>query len=668
MRGRRGRLLATLKTPLGILALVACLALVTLAVVAPWIWAEAAATANPAAISQPPSAEHLFGTDASGRDLFLRTLVATRLSVMMAITATLIGTITGVLMGLLPLLVGGRAGRLIVGGINIGVAFPGLLLAIGLSVIFGQSGRAATIAIAMAMVPAYGRLTHNLASSVWGRDFVSAARVLGIPTWQVLLRHVLPNIRDPLLVNASLTAGSALVAFAGLSFLGLGIQVPEYDWGRMLNEGLTRIFVTPAAALVPGAAIILAGLTFVLLGEVLGKTLTPTSHQRITRRMRHALPTGTGTAEADPGLAAGAAPPAPATAAEADEPERTAPVLSVRNLRVHTPDPAAAAGGSPWKPLVNGVSFDIAPGEIVGLVGESGSGKSLTLMSVAGLVDSPLHVSADSAEFDGAKLTLRAGGHPTSMAHHLGSRLAMVFQDPMSSLNPALTVGSQVSEPGRLHLGMSRAAARETALDLLRQVRIPDAERRYGQYPHEYSGGMRQRAMIATGLMGSPALILADEPTTALDVTVQAEILDLLRRINEVEGTAIVLVSHDIAVVASMCSRALVMYRGEIVEDISTENLRAGHADHPYTRALLATVPTMSTPPGQPLASIPDGADFTAAGEPGQAAATVEVLRSVEDPELIADFGVDSDVGESGEGESGSDAPARKEATVEETS
>jgi ABC-type dipeptide/oligopeptide/nickel transport system ATPase component/ABC-type dipeptide/oligopeptide/nickel transport system permease subunit len=585
MMKTRERFLTVLGSPLGILAAIACAALLFLALLAPAIWGEAAADIDTMQISKGPSPEHVFGTDGSGRDILLRTLVATRLSVVMALMATGIGVVGGVLIGLLPLIVGGRFGRWIVVGINIGVAFPGLLLAIAFSVILGQSGAAATTAIALAMVPNYGRFTHNLAASVWGRDFIAAAEVLGVPTWKTAFRHVLPNVRDPLLVNAAITAGGALVSFAGLSFLGLGIQVPEYDWGRMLNEGLTRIFVTPAAALVPGVAIILAGLTFVLLGEVLGKALTPTTRRDVKSRFRRHMPSG--------------------EASGASGPIDTDAVLSVRNLRV------AAPGDKGWGSLVHGVSFDVARGEIVGIVGESGSGKSLTLTSVAGLLDSPLSVAADSAQFDGQPLTLKTGTHASSLNHHLGQGLAMIFQDPMSSLNPALSVGSQVAEPGVLHLGMSRSVARSAAIERLESVRISDAERRYGQYPHEYSGGMRQRAMIATGLMGKPALILADEPTTALDVTVQAEILSLLRRINREDGTAIVLVSHDIAVVTSLCSRVLVMYGGRIVENIGSEELKAGHAKHPYTKALLATVPTMQTDRDRPMASIPEGADFS---------------------------------------------------------
>ncbi|KUF07936.1 dipeptide/oligopeptide/nickel ABC transporter permease/ATP-binding protein [Leucobacter sp. G161] len=590
------RFLAALRSPLGIVAAVSFAALAFLAIFAPIIWGQQAAVTNTSMISQPSSAEHIFGTDGSGRDILLRTLVATRLSVVMALSATAVGIVCGVLLGLLPLVLGGTPGRWLVAGINIGVAFPGLLLAIAFSVILGQSGFAASLAIAIAMMPNYARLVHNLAASVWGRDYVSAALVLGVPKRQIVLRHVLPNIRDPLLVNAALTAGGTLLAFAGLSFLGLGIQVPEYDWGRMLNEGVSRIFITPAAALVPGVAIILAGMTFMLLGEVLNRVLAVGAQRTLSSRMLKRLARSRSAAVDAAASATGQI----ATDAASEL------VLSVRGLKVYAPQ-----GEEELRPLVDGVSFDIARGEIVGVVGESGSGKSLTLMSIAGLVESPLHVTARSASFDGEDLVLSEDGHPKSLDHHFGTRLAMVFQDPMSSLNPALHVGTQVAETGMLHLDMDRSEAKQAAIDRLDAVRIPDAERRYSQYPHEYSGGMRQRAMIAAGLIGKPSLILADEPTTALDVTVQAGILELLKRINEVDGTAIMFVSHDIAVVTSLCTRVLVMYRGRLVEDIAADELRAGHAVHPYTRALMATVPTMESPRGEPMASIPDDADFT---------------------------------------------------------
>ncbi|WP_198141866.1 dipeptide/oligopeptide/nickel ABC transporter permease/ATP-binding protein [Leucobacter komagatae] len=609
------RFLETLRSPLGIVAVVSFTALAFLAIFAPVIWGQQAAVTNTSMISQPSSAEHIFGTDGSGRDILLRTLVATRLSVVMALSATAVGIVCGVLLGLLPLVLGGRGGRWLVAGINIGVAFPGLLLAIAFSVILGQDGLAASLAIAIAMMPNYARLVHNLSASVWGRDYVSAALVLGVPKRQIVIRHVLPNVRDPLLVNAALTAGGTLLAFAGLSFLGLGIQVPQYDWGRMLNEGVSRIFITPAAAIVPGVAIILAGMTFMLLGEVLNRTLATGSRRSLSGAMLRKL----GRSRAAATDIAAAATGEVSTDASSDT------VLSVRGLKVFAPQ-----GDDELRALVDGVSFDIARGEIVGVVGESGSGKSLTLMSIAGLIESPLHVTARSASFDGEDVVLTEDGYPKSLDHHFGTRLAMVFQDPMSSLNPALHVGTQVAETGMLHLDMDRAEAKKVAVERLTAVRIPDAERRYSQYPHEYSGGMRQRAMIAAGLMGKPSLILADEPTTALDVTVQAGILELLKRINEVDGTAIMFVSHDIAVVTSLCTRVLVMYRGRLVEDISADDLRAGNAAHPYTRALMATVPTMDSPRGEPMASIPDDADFSGTSPIGVLEAVVPPTGAIE--------------------------------------
>ena len=569
-------------SPLGVIAVLGCLVLVVIAVVAPWIWGVRASTSDPMIISQPPIPGHPFGTDAGGRDVLLRVLVGTRLSVLMALAATALGVIGGVLLGLVPLLLGGRAGRWVIGAINIAVAFPGLLLAISLSVIFGQSGLAATLAIGLAIMPSYARLTHNLASSVWGRDFVSAARVLGIARAINLLRHVLPNIRDPLIVNASLTAGGTLVAFAGLSFLGLGVQVPDFDWGQLLNEGVTRIFVTPLPALAPGLAIVLSGLLFTLLGEVLAQAITPSSNAGVSRALRRVRLTAA----------------KPVAAAPEDA------TLSVSNLTIQAP------GDDDWRDLVTDVSFAVQPGEIVGLVGESGSGKSLTLMALAGLVDHPLRAVASAARFEKLDLPIRAGGFPSRVRKAVGARLAMVFQDPMSSLNPSLSVGSQIAEVARIHRGMSRAKAKAAAIDALTAVRIPEPERRFRQYPHELSGGMRQRVMIAMGLVGEPSVLFADEPTTALDVTVQAEVLDLLRDINIRRGTAIVMVSHDIAVVTEICSRVLVMYRGRMVEQIDTADLLAGRAQHPYTRALVAIVPTMTTQRGRPLASIPEGSDF----------------------------------------------------------
>jgi peptide/nickel transport system permease protein len=247
---------------------------------------------------------------------------------------------------------------------------------------------------------------------------------------------------------------------------------------------------------------------------------------------------------------------------------------------------------------VRGVSFGVGAGEAVGVVGESGSGKSLTALSVARLVEEPGRVDARRLAFCGEDLL--DGTHDEL----LGTSLAVVFQDPMTSFNPTMRIGAQLAEVGRHHQGLSRKAALSRAVDRLRAVRVREPERRAHQYPFEFSGGMRQRAMIGMGLMGSPRLIIADEPTTALDVTVQSQVLALLQDVRREEGAALLLISHDVSVVSDVCDRVLVMYAGRIVEDLPTADLR-DRARHPYTRALVAAVPDMTTDLDAPLATIP---------------------------------------------------------------
>jgi oligopeptide/dipeptide ABC transporter ATP-binding protein len=251
---------------------------------------------------------------------------------------------------------------------------------------------------------------------------------------------------------------------------------------------------------------------------------------------------------------------------------------------------------------VDGVSFELQRGEVLGVVGESGSGKSVTALSILGLLPRPHgRVTSGSVCFDGQELV----GLPEAQLRRLrGGRIAMIFQDPMSSLNPYLKVGDQLAEVCQLHLGFTRQRARARAVELLGRVQIPDAARRAEQYPHELSGGMRQRAMIAMGLCCQPDLLIADEPTTALDVTIQAQILDLLLELRRDQGLSILLITHDLGVVNGTCDRVLVMYAGRIVESAPAKALfTAPH--HPYARALLDSVPRASGPERQKLATLP---------------------------------------------------------------
>ena len=238
-------------------------------------------------------------------------------------------------------------------------------------------------------------------------------------------------------------------------------------------------------------------------------------------------------------------------------------------------------------PAVDGVDLDVAPGEVLGIVGESGSGKSVSMMALMGLIDAPGVTSAASLRFEDQDLLAM----PAAARRRLvGKDIAMVFQDALASLNPSYTVGHQIEEVLRAHLGLRGAAARQRALELLQQVEIPDAASRLGAYPHELSGGMNQRVMIALAIACSPKLLIADEPTTALDVTIQAQIMDLLLRLQRERGMALVMITHDLGVVAEMAQRVAVMYAGQVVETGWLPDVFESPR-HPYTAALLAAIP-----------------------------------------------------------------------------
>src|SRR3954463_10916479 len=265
--------MSVLRTPLGLTATVLTLGVFVLALIGPILWTDDANAVDTSNILAGPSADHWAGTDNLGRDIFYRTLVATRLSVELALTATVIAVVVGLVLGTAALLLGRRSGPLGRAGINIAVAFPGLLLALFFAVVFGVGATGAVLAIGFAGAPAFARLTQTLVAGVAARDYVAAARTVGFGRFRILVRHVLPNIAEPLVVNATIGAGSALLSFAGLSFLGLGVQSPSYDWGRLLYDGIGTIYVNAAAALAPGAAVLLAGLAFNLFGESVAKGL-----------------------------------------------------------------------------------------------------------------------------------------------------------------------------------------------------------------------------------------------------------------------------------------------------------------------------------------------------------------------------------------------------------
>jgi len=568
----RSRWLTVLRTPIGAISAVLVAAFVVLAVIAPIVFGHGANTDNLAATLQGPSARHLLGTDALGRDILDRVLVATRLSLVMAALATLIAMIGGLILGSLGAVVGRRLDGLVGAFINLTVAFPGLLLAMFLSIIFGLGEKGAVLAIGIAGIPSIARLAQTLTASLAGADYVTAARMLDVGRARIIGRHILPNIAEPLAISVTISMGSALLSFAALSFIGLGVQLPSFDWGELINQGLSQISTDPAASLGPALAVVVAGAAFNLLGDAIARAYG-TNVARSARRVAEPAP-----------LVAHAT----ATTAAPDS------VLAVERLRVAFPGPSG------WVTPVEDVSFSVAAGEMLGIVGESGSGKSLTAMAVSKLIDRPGVATVASHTFAGTDLEVGGGAAVRSL---LGTSLSMVFQDPLSALNPAIRVGPQLAEVTRVHRRQSLPAALARAVDRLGAVRLPNPARLARQYPNQLSGGMRQRVVIAMGLMGSPKVVIADEPTTALDVTVQAQILDLLQSVRDEEGAAVVLISHDIAVIGQRCERVLVMYAGRIVEDLPAAALRDGAA-HPYTRALVSTVPDMTTDRSRPLVTI----------------------------------------------------------------
>ncbi|MFB7665988.1 dipeptide/oligopeptide/nickel ABC transporter permease/ATP-binding protein [Kitasatospora sp. NPDC056138] len=538
--------------------------LVVLALAGPLLWGTAADRPDTSAVLQGPSAAHLFGTDGLGRDLLARVLTASRPSLLLALAATAIGAGTGVLLGASTAVVGPRTRRLLAALVNLLLAFPALLVALFLAVVFGAGGGGAMLALAAAGVPGFARLAQTLAAAVAGTDHLAAARVLGLRRHRLLWRHVLPGIAEPLLLSATTAAGTSLVALSGLSFLGLGVQPPGYDWGRLLDQGLDRIYAQPLPALAPGLAILYAALTFQLLGEVLAGGVARRSPAPRTPR-RPIAPSG----PAEDGL-----------------------VLQVEDLSVELPTPDGVI-----RP-VRGVSLSLRPGEMVGLVGESGSGKSLTALAIADLLPERARVSHRTLRLLGADLGTMT---PKQRDRHLATGLATVFQNPATALNPSLRVATQLTESARAHLGTGRTQALRDASDALRRVALPPALLR--ARPHQLSGGQRQRVMIASGLMVRPGLIIADEPTTALDVTVQRQITELLSDVRRDTSAAVLFISHDVALVGESCDRVLVMYAGVIVEALPADRL-ATAARHPYTRALVGSVPDLHADRDRPLPTV----------------------------------------------------------------
>ncbi len=581
-------LLARNRLALG--GLVAMLVIVVLALITPLLpLADPDVTNTANRFKRPFEESAILGTDHLGRDLLSRLFWGSRLSLAVGFASALTAATIGAAIGIIAGFYGGRTDNVIMRGVDMLMAFPYILLALAIVAALGPGLTNALIAVAAVNIPFFARNIRGVTVGIAHGEFVDAARLSGMGDARIILTEVLPNVIPVIVIAMSTTVGWMILETAGLSFLGLGSQPPQADLGSMLGEARSALITNPHTSVVPGAMILVIVMSINLLGDGIRDALDPRLQSgALSRPMPSTLVRRRG--------------PASGTGSSA------LLALSGLETRFH-------ANGRVHK-AVGGVDLEVRSGECVGIIGESGSGKSVTALSVMGLVASPPGVITDgSVHFAGQDLI---GASYETLRRLRGDRVAYVFQDPLSTLHPLYTVGEQLIEAIRVHHPMPKARAREQAIGLLDSVRIPNAKERFDGYPHELSGGMRQRVGIAIALANDPELIIADEPTTSLDVTVQAQILSLLSELQRQRGLAIIFITHDFGVVAQFCNRVAVMYAGRIVEEGPTDAILNSPA-HPYTARLMACVPELgqgrrrlAAIPGLPpvLDGLPDGCAF----------------------------------------------------------
>lgn len=512
---------------------------------------------------ETPSRDHWLGTDAFGRDLYSRVIWGGRLAVTAIAIGLGISAGVGIPVGLLSGWLGGRFDRAAMWVVDVLFALPLILLAMSVVGALGTGLVPAMIAVGVLLSTRFARLTRGVTLAEREELYVDAARITGLSTPTILRRYIFPNLLPSLIVQVAIISGAILLISAVLSFIGVGSAPDSYDWGAMLNQA-RREFLRDGWQVVPSAgAVVLTVLSFNLLGDGIRDAIGREGVDDalgLARRRRSKV----------------------ADLRSVDDHDGEA-LLSIRDVTVSFP----GRHGGPELEILDRVSLEVRPGETLGVVGESGSGKSMTVLAALGLVPSPGRVTGGSVRFDGRDVTELSEREWNQIR---GEDIGVIFQEPIAVLNPALTVGAHLAEPLRLHHGLSRSEARARAVELLATVRVPDPERRIDEYPHQMSGGMAQRVGIAMALSCEPKLLIADEPTTALDVTVQGQILDLLTDLSERLGMTVIIITHDLGVVAEMADRVVVMYGGQVVEVGSSRDLFA-HPRNPYTAALLETMP-----------------------------------------------------------------------------
>jgi peptide/nickel transport system permease protein len=531
---------------------------------------------NLAAEFQGPSSQHLLGTDSVGRDVLERLLVGTRPTLVAVAEAVIVALVLGVTAGVATGFVRGWLDEASGWLADLAFSMPGLVILLVVLAVFPQNVSAAMVTLGLLMAPSPMRVVRSATLSVREELYIDAAKVAGLSKPYIIARHVLPRIVGVVIVQAALLGSLALLVQTGLAFLGVLDPVPQPSWGGMVADGMNNISTDFWLIIPPGVVISLTILALGVLADAAYDSVTETwAPRRVTlalfqARQRHESPAS-------------------------GQPVPDGSLLSVTGLTV------TAESGARRTAIIEGIDLSLTPGEALGLVGESGCGKTTLAMSILRVQPPGTRIEGGHVWFDGRDLT--ALPEPALRAVR-GGEIGLVSQDPTISLDPSFRVGSQLAEAVRAHRAVDRREAREAAAALLEQVRLPDPAALMRRYPHELSGGMAQRVAIARALAGEPKLLIADEPTTALDVTVQAEILDLLHLLREERGMAVLLVTHDWGVVADVCDRAVVMYAGQVIEEGDVGAIFAKPL-HPYTRALMATNPYRRGKRGESLRSIP---------------------------------------------------------------
>ncbi|MFJ7179664.1 dipeptide/oligopeptide/nickel ABC transporter permease/ATP-binding protein [Streptomyces massasporeus] len=545
-----------------------------------------------------PSAGHWMGQDSLGRDILSRLMYGARWSLAIGLGATGLALVAGALLGAVAATSRKAVDETLMRCLDVVMAFPGIALAAVLVAVFGGGITVLICAIAFLFTPPVARVVRANVLDQYGEDYVTAERVIGARTPHIVLRHVAVNCAAPVLVFCTVQVAEAVVFEASLSFIGAGVRPPDPSWGSVIADGKNMVLTGGWWATVfPGLLMLVTVLSLNVLSEGVSDAWAVPSAREVDVRENddplQAPEPGSGEVLPLPGLATAAQ---RLRARARPLPQGRQPVLAVENLTV------GFDGRHGGVDIVDGVSFEVLPGEVLGLVGESGCGKSLTALAIMGLQPKGARIGGQ-VRFHQRDLL----AEPMRVRRRLlGHEMAMIYQDALSSLNPAMTIRAQLKQ-------VVRRGGRRTPAELLTLVGL-DPGRTLRSYPHELSGGQRQRVLIAMALSRDPKLIVADEPTTALDVTVQAQVMELLLRLRAELGFALILVSHDLALVADVTDRVVVMYGGQIVETGVTADLVQAPAHH-YTRGLLGSVLSLESAAErmtQIKGVVPSPADFPA--------------------------------------------------------